>query len=80
MKSVLGTWKDKLKGKDRHETLENFSILFIFIGAIILSFGIGLSVISQRLSAILSMTGAWVAFISTVALIFIWTVKEFRSD
>lgn len=80
MKNVLGTWLGKLKGKDRSETLENYSISFIFIGALILSFGIGLSVVSQRLSAVLSILGAWVAFISTVALIFLWMIKEFRGD
>lgn len=79
MKNVLGIWLGKLKGKDRSETLENFSIMFIFLGAIILSFGIGLSLVSQRLSAVFSMFGAWVAFISTVSLILIWTVREFRS-
>jgi uncharacterized membrane protein len=77
---VVDTWIGKLKGKDRHETLENYSILFIFIGALILSFGIAFSVVNQRVSAIVSILGAWVAFISTAAFIFIWVLKEFRSD
>jgi hypothetical protein len=69
-----------LKGKDRFETLENYSILFIFIGAIILSVGIGLNILNTKgLSAILSMLGALIAFISTIALIFVWLLKEFKS-
>jgi hypothetical protein len=77
---VVGTWIGKLKGKDRFETLENYSILFIFVGAIILSAGIGLNILNPKgLSAILSMFGSLIAFISTIALIFIWVLKEFKS-
>ena len=81
MKNVAGTWTGKLKGKDRFETLENYSILFIIIGAIVLSVGIGLNILNPRgLSAILSMFGSLIAFISTVALILVWLIKEFKSD
>lgn len=68
----------RLKGKDKLETAENYSILFIFIGAITLSAGIGLNIISTKgFSAILAMLGAVISFLSTVALIVVWTVKEF---
>jgi uncharacterized membrane protein len=77
---VLGIWQGKMKGKDKTETVENFSILFILIGAVVLSFGIGLSVVSQRMSFIFSVAGAWIALIFTVVLIFTWVAKEFRSD
>ena len=80
MKNALGIWQGKMKGKDSAETAENFSILFIFIGAVVLSLGIGLSIVSQRMAFIFSVAGAWTALISTVALILIWVVKEFRSD
>jgi len=77
---VVGTWIGKLKGKDRFETLENYSILFIFIGAIILSAGIGLNILNPKgLSAMLSMFGSLLAFISTIALIVVWLLKEFKS-
>ena len=80
MKNVVGTWIGKLKGKDRFETLENYSILFIFIGAIILSSGIGLNILNPKgLSAILSMFGSLIAFVSTIALIIVWLLKEFKS-
>lgn len=76
---MLGTWIGKLKGKDSEETKENYIILSIFIGALILSFGIGMSVFSPHFSAIFSMVGAWIAFLSTLALIILWVKKEFRS-
>ena len=68
---------EKLKGKDKYETLENCSILFIVIGAIMLSSGIGLTVISPKgFPAILAMLGSLIAFLATVALIFVWLAKE----
>jgi len=77
---VVGTWIGKLKGKDRFDTLENYSILFIFVGAIILSAGIGLNILNPKgLSAILSMFGSLLAFVSTIALILVWLLKEFKS-
>ena len=70
----------KLKGKDKYETWENYAVLFIFIGGLILSAGIGLTAFSTRgVPAILSMLGAVIAFMATVALIFIWLINEFRS-
>jgi vacuolar-type H+-ATPase subunit I/STV1 len=70
-----------LKGKDKLETAENFSIAFIVIGAGILSLGIGLTVITPKgIPAILAMLGAFISFVSTVALIFVWLIKEFREE
>jgi hypothetical protein len=69
-----------MRGKDSMETAENFSILFILIGAVVLSVGIGLSIMSQRMSFLFSVVGAWTALISTIVLIFIWVGREFRSD
>lgn len=68
----------KLKGKDKLETAENYSILLIFIGAILLSFGIGINIISTKgFSAILTMLGAVISFLSTVSLILVWLLREF---
>jgi hypothetical protein len=67
----------RLKGKDKYETAENYSILFILVGAAVLSLGIGLSALSPKgISAILAMLGSLVAFLSTVVLIFVWLAKE----
>ncbi len=73
--------RSRLKGRDKLETFENYSILFIFIGAIILSAGIGMNIISTKgASAILAMLGAVVSFISTIALIAIWVIREFEKE
>ena len=72
---------DMLKGKDKFETLENFSILFIFIGTLMLSSGIGLTIFSPKgFSAILAMLGAFISFLFVVALIFIWFAKDVFGD
>ena len=81
MKNVLGTWLGKLKGKDKFETAESYSILSILIGALILSLGIGLTIITSKgFPAILAMLGSLIAFVSTVVLILVWLVKEFSGD
>jgi len=66
-----------LKGKDRYETAENYSISVIVVGAVMLSLGIGLTIFNTKgISAILAMMGALVSFVATVALIFVWLAKE----
>ena len=73
--------RSRLRGRDKLETFENYSILFIFIGAIILSAGIGMNIISTKgVSVILAMLGAVVSFISTIALIAIWVIREFEKE
>jgi len=68
----------KLKGKDKLETIENYCILFILLGATILALGIGFTIISTRgLPVILAMSGTLLSFLSTVVLIFTWLAKEF---
>ena len=71
----------KLRGKDKYETLENYSILFIFVGGVMLSAGVSLTGFSTKgVSAILAMLGSLIAFLATTILIIIWLIKEFRSD
>lgn len=67
-----------LKGSDKYETAENYSLLGVVIGAVLLSSGIGLTALSsQGISAILAMMGSLIAFLSTVILIFVWIWKSF---
>lgn len=71
----------RLKGKDRFDTIENYLIFLIFIGALFLSTGIGLTVISPKgFSIILAMMGALISFIFTVVLILFWLIKEFKES
>ena len=66
-----------LKGKSRYETLENYLIALIVLGAVLFGAGIGLSAINSRgISTITAMLGIFVSFIFTVALVFVWVAKD----
>ena len=71
----------KLKGKNKIETLENYLIALIFLGAIVFSSGVGLTIVSSKgFPIILAMIGAVASFVFTVALIFLWVFKEFKNE
>ncbi len=66
-----------LKGKSKYETLENYLIMLIVLGAVIFGAGIGLSALNTSgISTIASMLGIFVSFIFTVALVFVWVAKD----
>lgn len=68
-----------LKGKTLYEKIEDYCMIFLIVGAIMLSVGIGLTVISAKgVSAILAMLGSLISFLATVALIFVWICKELQ--
>ena len=72
---------DRLKGKNKSETTENYVIAIILIGALMLSAGIGLSTLSPNgIPAILSMLGSFITFTFTIILILLWLVKEFKGE
>jgi len=76
-----GIFKGNLKGKDRYETLENYSILTIFVGAILFSLGTVLTIFSpQGIPAVLAMLGSLFAFVATVVWILSLLVKEFFGE
>jgi hypothetical protein len=78
---VLPLSLPNLKGKDKFETAENYSILSIVIGVIILSLGIGLTIVTPKgIPAILAMLGSFISFLATVVLILVWLVKEFVGE
>jgi hypothetical protein len=71
--------RDMLKGKDRYETWENYSILFIIIGVVMLAGGIGLTILTPKgIPVIITMLGSVISFLATVVLVFVWLAKEFR--
>ena len=75
-KSEFNIFK-KLKGKDRYETMENYSIAGVIFGSLALSAGIGLTAINPKgISAITAMMGALLSFICSVTLVFSWLLKE----
>lgn len=71
----------KLKGKDKYETAENYSIMLIIVGAGILALGIGLTAINPKgISAILAMFGSLISFLFTIVLILVWFVKGTKKE
>ena len=70
-----------LKNKDRFVKTEGYCILVLIIGALVLSGGIGLSILNPKgISAILAMIGSVLSFVAVVALIFVWLIKEFKGE
>lgn len=66
-----------LKGKDKFETLENWSIAITLLGAVVLAGGIGLtSIQTTGLPTIIAMLGSLVVFIGTIFLIVVWLWSE----
>ena len=66
-----------LKAKSKFEKAEGYCILSLIVGSLMLSSGIGLSIITPKgIPAILAMLGSLIAFLSTVGLIFTWLLKE----
>jgi len=77
----LGPLKGMLKGKTRYERIEGYCILILIVGAIMLSAGIGLTVISTKgIPAILAMLGSLISFLATAALLFVWLFKELQGE
>jgi len=71
----------QLKSEDNLVRAEGFCILSLFFSGIILSLGIGLSILNTKgIPAILAMLGGLFTFLSTLALIIVWLIKEWKSD
>jgi len=69
------------KGKTRYEKIEGYCIVIIIAGAVMLSAGIGLTVITPKgIPAIMAMLGSLISFLATVALIFVWLFKELQGE
>jgi hypothetical protein len=67
-----------LKGKDKYETAEKYSIATTLLGAVLLAAGIGLSTLSTTgIPTIMAMIGSLIAFLGTIALIVSWLWAEF---
>jgi hypothetical protein len=66
-----------LKSGNKFERAEGYCIMVLLVGAIMLSSGIGLTVLNPKgISAVLAMLGSFIAFLATVALIFTWLAQE----
>ena len=72
---------DMIKSKKKLEKIEGYIIVFLIAGSLIMSSGIGLTVVSTKgIPAIMTMLGALIAFLATVSLIFTWLLQEMLGD
>jgi len=70
-----------IMSKKKLEKMEGYSILSLIVGTVILTSGIGLTIVSTKgIPAIITMLGTLIAFLSTVVLIFTWFFQEFFGD
>jgi hypothetical protein len=70
-----------LKSKNKYEKAEGYCILILVAGGLILSLGIGLTIINTKgISAILAMSGALISFLATIGLIVVWLIQELIGD
>jgi len=68
---------DMLKSKNKFERAEGFCIISLIVGSLVMSSGIGLTIITPKgIPAIMAMLGALIAFLATVGLIFTWLLQE----
>lgn len=71
----------KLKGKDKYETAENYSILLIIIGAAVFALGTGLSAVNPvGIAAIFTMLGGLISFVFTVILVIVWFMQGLKKE
>jgi len=79
LKSVLGMLKGRLRGRDKLETLENWSILIILLGGFLLSTGIASSIITTKgIPTVLAMSGSFISFVGIISLVLVWLIQELR--
>ena len=72
---------DMIKSKKKLEKIEGYIIVFLIAGSLIMSSGIGLTVVSTKgIPAIMAMLGALIAFLATVSLVFTWLLQEMLGD
>jgi len=74
LKNVLGM----LKGSNRYETAENYSLTGVLIGVVMLCSGLGLAALTPvGVPVVLAMLGSLIAFLFTVILLLVWIAKSY---
>ncbi len=77
LKDVLGI----LNEKSRYAKIESYLIYILLVSALVMSVGIGLTIFkTQGISAVLSMLGALMSFLSTIGLIVVWILQEINGE
>jgi len=72
---------DMLKSENKFEKMEGYCTLVLIVGAVMLSAGIGLTILDPKgVSAITVMLGSLIAFLATIGLIMTWLIQELFGD
>jgi len=70
-----------LKSENNFEKMEGYCILVLIVGTVMLSAGIGLTILDPKgVSAITAMLGSLISFLATVGLIMTWLIQELFGD
>lgn len=70
-----------LKSENKFEKIEGYCILVLIVGTVMLSAGIGLTILDPKgISAITAMLGSLITFFATVGLIMTWLIQELFGD
>lgn len=79
-KPKAGIFK-RLKGKNRYETMENYSICGVVFGTLVFAVGTLLTAFNTRgAPAVITMIGVLLSFLSSVSLVSVWFLKEMFLD
>ena len=66
-----------LKGKDRIDTIERWTIFIIFVGLVLFSVGTFIAIFQQQgISVVIALLGSFIILIFTILLILIWLLKD----
>ena len=81
MRLGVDTLRERLKGKDKKETTENYLLFLIFVGGLLFSIGMFSSIFIQKyIPALLCMFGSLVAFLSFIGIIILWILEEVKGE
>lgn len=70
-----------LKSENKFEKMEGYSMLVLIVGAVMLSAGMGLTILDpQGVSAITAMLGSLITFLGIIGLIMTWLIQELFGD
>jgi hypothetical protein len=79
-KKRTGLFK-RFRGRNKYETVENYSILGAVFGALAFAGGIGLTALTTKgISVVIIMMGALISFLSSLVLVFSWLLKTMFVD
>lgn len=71
----------RFKGRNKYETIENYSILGAVFGALAFAGGVGLTALNTTgMSVVIIMMGALLSFLSSVVLVFSWLLRAMFMD